>query len=283
MKHFLIIISLFWSISLKGGIIPDANTAILAKILIQGITQVQKMKATYDKMVEFTSLSEQTKTEINDLLKLQNEVKTALLTAKNIKDLKISDILYFAKQNVQLKSSINDFVASTSSFSDIYQNIENSPFESKWGSLFYKIYHAPISNQSTSIASFADGLSDQSMDKNIFDQIGVDEYISDQKGRSYQMLLNFAGKYEEQAIELESLVKMDNLFSMNTSERMNLLIKAGSLMEKAVEMRVEANKLLQSEPGKALASEHQVLELLQYKRGFSDRQNKSQRYSEWNF
>jgi hypothetical protein len=271
MKRILVILVSILSMNLKAGIIPDANTIILGKILIQGINQIQKLQATYSKMVEFTRISDQTKQEIGALLKLQNDIKSALLTANNIKDLKISDLLYFAKQNVQLHFSSSNFLSSNSILGGLSSKIEAGSQDTRLGAELYNLYHssASIPEGSTGYPGIPQSIN--GLSQNIFDQIGMDNYLSDQKGRAYLLFQSFSKRYEDQALELEQVIKSDNLFSMNSSERMNLLLQAGTLLQKSAEMKMEAGTILESKPGEFIQVQERLIELIKYQKGFSRR------------
>lgn len=271
MKRILVILVSILSMNLKAGIIPDANTIILGKILIQGINQIQKLQATYSKMVEFTRISDQTKQEIGELLKLQNDIKSALLTANNIKDLKISDLLYFAKQNVQLHFSSSNFLSSNSILGGLSSKIEAGSQDTRLGAELYNLYHssASIPEGSTGYPGIPQSIN--GLSQNIFDQIGMDNYLSDQKGRAYLLFQSFSKRYEDQALELEQVIKSDNLFSMNSSERMNLLLQAGTLLQKSAEMKMEAGTILESKPGEFIQVQERLIELIKYQKGFSRR------------
>ncbi len=257
----------FISNPMKADVIPDANTAILGKILVQGIQEVKNLEDTYSKVVEFTNLAEQTKNGISDLLKLQNDFKAALLVAKNIKDLKFSDLLSLVKRNTNFQTLPSDYLSEGSGFLKILNSMGNNNLNPNLGSDFYQAYHSPS------------GTLINGSGNNIFDQLEMDNYLADQKGKSYQNLNLMADKLEEKALEIESMITTDNIFSMNSAERMGLILKGADDADKAAKLRIEANQILESRPGMFLQAENKVLELLRIQRGFSSRIQFSQQYS----
>jgi len=270
-RGFILLVFIFFWNFLKAGVLPDANTLVLSKILAQGISQIQKMQRTYEKITEFTQISQQTRNQIAELLKLESETQKALRMAGNIKDLKISDIKYLLEQNLNIRGDIDNYINTNSSLNQVFHNLKNQNLDFRWGIDLYNQIHSPSLNVN------ADRM-DQST--NVFDQMGLETYIQDQNSRMYQMMQNFADRYEEQALELESMIKADNLFSMNTSERMNLLIQAGTLLEKAINLRKEANQILLAKPGETLQAQNMTLELVKTQKDLSARINFSKDYSQ---
>jgi hypothetical protein len=263
-----------------AGLVPDANTLILSKILAQGISQIQKMQKTYERITEFTQISNQTRDEISALLKLESDTRNALLIAQNIKDLKISDIQYFLKQNLDLKGNPDDYIISSSFLNQMLAEINKGSLNGKMAIDLYRGMHSLVGTDSPSGDPLLSGFGESaSFQKNIFDQIGLESYIQDQNSKTYQMMINFAGRYQEQALELESLIKTDNLFSMNTSERMNLMIQAGNLLERAVKLKMEANQILMSKPGESLEAQKKALELVLTQKDLVSRLDFSHTYS----
>jgi len=266
-------------ILVRSGILPDGNTLILSNILSQGINQVKKLQSTYEKITQFTEISIQTKNEISSLLKLESEIRNDLLKASNIKNLRVSDILYFARQNVSMKGNQNDYLDPNSFFGNLLKKINSKSEDLMLGINLYNKYHSGFFSFGNS-----QGLNKSSSGINgVYNQLGLETYMDDQKGRVYQILQNFSSRYEEQALELESLIKSDNLYAMNSSERMNLLLQAGNLMEKSIYFRMEANKILESPPGKTVQAQNKALELVQMQSDLSSWVSYSKKYADINF
>lgn len=273
MRNYFLFICLLLNNIIYGSILPDANTLVLSKILVQGISQVQKMQRTYEKITEFTQIAAQTRNEINSLLKLESDTRNALISATNIKNLKLTDIKFFLAQNLDLKGNIDDYTLPGSSFNKILQNINSKSQDLQWG---IKLYDG-MQNFSISPGLNMGNYSNQN---NIYDRMGLEMYLQDQNSRIFQLMQNYASRYEEQAMELEALIKTDNLYSMNTSERMNLMIQASNLLERAFKLRMESNKILESPPGETLRSQNKTLELVLSQKDFSNRIQFSKEYSQ---
>jgi len=272
-KTALVVMLTFAFLFAFPGIIPDANTIILGKILVQGMEEIKNLEDTYEKVRQFTDLTLKTKNNIEKMLDMQKEVKDLLLTAKGIKDFKFADITYMLQKSTTTELDPLAYVPAKSAAASIFHKLSEiettlgqstlhfpGAGQGAYGAKLYKLYHDPT------LSGNVDGST-----KTLAEQLGLENYIAEQRGASYQLLNSFADRYRQEALEIESGVKKESLFSMNTAERMSLLVKAGDMMAKSAELKIKANEILQEAPPATIHALARSAEYLGIQASLADR------------
>lgn len=254
------------------GIVPDANTFILGQILGKDIASLQTMESTYDQVKSFTDFARHTKENVEKMAKMEQDVQTALKTAKNIRDFKFSDISYLLQKATGIDADPASFIPRTAVTQKLLKNIDLQKGNGQAGMALYNMYHQP---DDITVPVPAGQQTTANGKKSIQDQLGMEQYLAAQQGASYEVLINFADRFQQQALEIQSTVKKEDLFSMNTAERMQLLLNAGMLMEKSVELKLKAAELLKAQPSETLVAASHAASYLSIQSACSSRVNAS--------
>lgn len=273
MKRFILTLSFtFIFFAAQPGIIPDANTFLLSQILGKDIAAVQTMESTFDQIRTFTDFARHTKENIEKMARMEQEVQNALKTAKDIKDFKFSDISYLLEKATSIDTDPSTYIPRTALTASLLSKISNHQGNGEAGIALYRLYHQPLDIISNSGSTQRDR-----KPKTIQDQLGIERYLAAQQGASYEVLTGFADRFQQQALEIQSSVKKEDLFTMNTSERMQLLLTAGNLMEKSVELKLKAADLLRQQPGETMIATSHAAEYLNIQAACSNRVSASQK------
>lgn len=270
-KTLLTILFTFIFLIAFPGIIPDANTFILGQILGKDIAALQTMESTYNQIQSFTEFAKHTKENIEKLARMEQDVQKALKTAKDIKDFKFSDISYLLEKATGIDTDPLSYLPRTALTSTLLNKISRQQGNGQAGMALYNLYHQPID-----LPGFKSGGQVNGSVKTIQDQLGLENYLAAQQGASFEVLTNFADRFQQQALEIQSSVKKEDLFSMNTAERMQLLLNAGNLMEKSIEMKLKAAELLKQQPGETMIAANHAAEYLNIQAACSNRVRASQ-------
>lgn len=260
------------------GIIPDANTYILSQILGKDIASLQTMESSYEKIKAFTDFARQTKQSVEKMAGLEQEVQKALKTAKNIKDFKFSDVTFLLGKATGLDLNPASYIPNTALSTNLINKINSSQGNGQAGAALYALYQQPFDLPSfKNQASTGQG---NLPSKTLGDQLGVEKYLAAQQGASCEILINFSNRYQQQALEIEQSIKQDDRFSMNTAERMQLLLKAGNLMQESVELKLKAAELLKQPPTETITAVNHAARYIQMQEGFARRIAQSRTYTE---
>lgn len=273
MKKFILTLSFtFIFVVAQPGIIPDANTFLLSQILGKDIAAVQTMESTFNQIRTFTDFARNTKENIEKMARMEQEVQKALKTAKDIKDFKFSDISYLLEKATGIDTEPGTYIPKTALTGLLLSKISNHQGNGEAGIALYRLYHQPFDILSSEASVQRYGRS-----KTVQDQLGIEKYLAAQQGASYEVLTGFADRFQQQALEIQSTVKKEDLFTMNTSERMQLLLTAGNLMEKSVELKLKAAELLRQQPGETMIAASHASEYLGIQAACSNRVSASQK------
>lgn len=260
------------------GIIPDANTFLLSQILGKDIASLQTMEASYEHIKAFTDLARQTKQSVEKMAGLEQEVQKALKTAKNIKDFKFSDVSFLLEKATGLDLNPAVYIPQTALTKTLVNRINSSQGNGQAGAALYSLYQQPFDLPFT----LNPGINEQGRQpsKTLSDQLGLEHYLAAQQGSSYEVLINFSNRYQQQALEIEQTVKQEDRFSMNTAERMELLLKAGNLMQESVQLKLKAAELLKQPPTETITAVNHAARYIQMQEGFARRIAQSRRYTQ---
>lgn len=252
------------------GIIPSADTFILGQILGKDIAAVQTMESTYSQVKTFTEFAKDTRENIIKMARMEQDVQNALKTAKSVRDFKFSDISYLLQKATGIDASPNVYLPGTSLTQSLLKKINSQQGNGQAGMALYTLYHQPVDLPLTGSISPV-----RTTVKSVQDQLGMEQFLAAQQGASYEVLINFAERFQQQALEIQSSVKKEDLFSMTTSERMQQLLNAGNLMEKSVELKLRAAEILKQQPGETIVAAGHAAEYMNIQAACSSRINAS--------
>lgn len=217
---------------------PDKK-AYQVKNIANQVKQLKEFVEQNKTLTNTLNTAIKTKQDINDMLKLQDEMRKALLTVKNIRDLTWSDMTNVFNRSAGISFDYNSLIPNSSDGDASRIFTKGSGFGSGATNIFYKA-SGRSKNSSTPITSEDLSIRTQNAYKT---QLSLDDASSVRKLQVASYYDDMAEDLAKKSVQLSAAINSEGKLSMSSAERLALQKSCNDAMMQSVDLRIKADEL----------------------------------------
>ena len=237
---FFGILSLFNSVQAQWVVYDPAQFGNMIKSLANEVQLITKATQTLEETRHILQTAIRTKEEIENIYTLQWKVQEALKMAENIRNLKWADLEKVAHQALGVPVDPKVYLPNIPEAYPLLHRLGGTPTVANTRAL-YKLLEG-IHSASPPIQSYADYA--KVSKEQTLNQFSLEEMTDQKKIQTALSYNQLADEMIEQANELIRAVKTDRWLTINEAERLSLLKQSQDVLMKSMEMKLQADELM---------------------------------------